>query len=60
MVRMVCVHLDYYARLTFVQQFSHLLKDEDGRWFVNNLYGLHKFLLIVIEAMMILIRILIN
>lgn len=42
MVKMVCEHIGYYSPLTFAPQFSHLLKDIDGCWFVNYLYGLQE------------------
>lgn len=42
MVKMVSEHLNYYGAFNFAPQYSHLLKDEDGKCFINYLYGLHE------------------
>lgn len=42
MIRMVQVHIRYYAEVEISPQFNHILKDEDGIYFLNYLYQLHE------------------
>lgn len=42
MTSMVHLHLSYYATIKISPQFNHILKDEDGIYFLNYLYQLNE------------------